>query len=348
MKPKILAIHLGNYLFPIFLLFFMSFLLLFSKTNLLAAREGLQIWANNLVPTLLPFLIATELLSKTDLVQIFGKLLTKWMRPIFNLPGEAGFAFLMGVISGYPVGAKIIANFYHQGICTKEEAERMLPFCNNSGPLFIIATIGTSFYYDSRLGFLLLLTHLFSSLSVGILLGFLSRSKCFRTQESISEKKEVLVRKNRVKDVSLGECILNAIQTILMIGGFLLVFSVLISILQETQLLPKISYFLSLVFSFLRIPTDLATPFLAGIFELTTGLKSISLISLKDMSMNLILSAFILGFGGFCVLLQVYGIISKEKLSIKPYLIGKFLQGSFAAFYTFLLLQSTPLFQFKL
>lgn len=141
MKIKILTIHFQNYLFPCFLLFFILFLVLFPQTNLTAAREGIALWANNLVPTLLPFLIATELLSKTDLVQIFGRFLTKWMRPLFNVPGEAGFAFLMGIISGYPVGAKIITDFRKQNICTKEEAERMLAFCNNSGPLFIIATV---------------------------------------------------------------------------------------------------------------------------------------------------------------------------------------------------------------
>ena len=68
------------------------------------------------------------------------------MRPIFNIPGEGAFPFVMGIISGYPMGAKIISKFKQQGICTNEEAERMLSFTNNSGPLFIIGT-----FYNSRL-----------------------------------------------------------------------------------------------------------------------------------------------------------------------------------------------------
>lgn len=145
MKIRVLAIHIQNYILPLFLLSFMFFLIVFPKTNLIAARDGILLWANNLVPTLLPFLIATELLTKTDTVRIFGKFFTKWMRPLFNVPGEAAFAFLMGMISGYPVGAKIITDFRKQDICTKEEAERMLAFCNNSGPLFIIATVRNLF-----------------------------------------------------------------------------------------------------------------------------------------------------------------------------------------------------------
>ena len=98
-----------------------------------------------MVPTLLPFLIATELLNHTDLVQIFGRLFTKWMRPLFNVPGEASFAFLLGMISGYPVGAKIIASFYKQQICTKEEAERKHHYCKKYGNLFIISTFGNGY-----------------------------------------------------------------------------------------------------------------------------------------------------------------------------------------------------------
>lgn len=344
MKGKVFAIHFHNYLLPFLLLCFLFFLVVFPQTNLLAAREGIALWGNNLVPTLLPFLIATELLRHTDLVQIFGRLLTKWMRPLFNVPGEAGFAFLMGMISGYPVGAKIISSFHKDGICTKEEAERMLPFCNNSGPLFIIATVGSGFYLDAQIGFLLLFTHILASLSVGILFGFFSR---FHQKRSIATFEEP-VRKNRLEDLALGECILNSVQTILMIGGFLLLFSVILSVLEQSHLLEVLRNFLTPLFTVLHIPTEFLTSFLNGLFELTTGLKGISNIFQKDMGINLVLSAFLLGFGGLCVLLQVYGIISKEKLSIKPYFWGKLLQGLLAAIYTFLILQTTCLFQFKI
>jgi len=341
MKIRVLAVHLHNYILPLFLLFFMFFLIVFPRTNLIAARDGILLWANNLVPTLLPFLIATELLTKTDTVRVFGKVFTKWMRPLFNVPGEAAFAFLMGMISGYPVGAKIITDFRKQDICTKEESERMLAFCNNSGPLFIIATVGTSFYLDSRIGFLLLFTHILASLSVGLIMGFFSKhKKSNRTQSTYNIPKN----KNRISEIAIGDCILNSIQTILMIGGFLLFFSVILSILQEIQILHFLKDLLIPIFTFLHIPIQYASAFLSGLLEITTGLKGISNILLQDLSLNFILSSFVLGFGGFCVLLQVYGIISKEKLSIKPYFFGKLLQGLLAAIYTFLILQTTGLF----
>lgn len=63
------------------------------------------------------------------------------MRPIFNVPGESAYAFVLGLISGYPMGAKIVTDLRNNNNCTKDEGERMLCFTNNSGPLFIIGTV---------------------------------------------------------------------------------------------------------------------------------------------------------------------------------------------------------------
>ena len=129
---------------------FAILLVIFSKTNLIAAKNGLSLWANSVVPSLLPFFIATELLSHTNIIHIIGKALNKFMRPIFNVPGEGAYAFLIGLISGYPVGAKIVTKLRQNGLCTKSEGERMLAFSNNSGPLFIVGTVGVSLFWNSR------------------------------------------------------------------------------------------------------------------------------------------------------------------------------------------------------
>ena len=140
-------------------------LVLFSRTNLSAAKNGLILWATAVVPSLFPFFVATEMLSYTNVISYLGKWLTPIMRPLFGVPGEAAFAFIMGLISGYPVGAKIVSNFIEQGVCNKEEAEGMLAFTNNSGPLFIIGTVGITLFGNTTIGVLLLhkFTNNFSS-----------------------------------------------------------------------------------------------------------------------------------------------------------------------------------------
>ena len=92
------------------------------------------------------------------------------MKPLFNVNGKGSFAFIMGIISGYPIGAKIAANFRKNNICSKEECERLLSFTNNSGPLFIIGTVGISMFGNTIIGILLFVTHLLASITVSLLL----------------------------------------------------------------------------------------------------------------------------------------------------------------------------------
>lgn len=142
-------LSLKKHILPTIFIAFTVCLVIFSKENLSATKNGLLLWANSVVPALLPFFIATELLSHTSIVTSIGKLLNKYMRPIFNVPGIGAYAFIMGIISGYPVGAKIVTEFRNNGMCSKAEAERLLAFTNNSGPLFIIGTVGISMFGDT-------------------------------------------------------------------------------------------------------------------------------------------------------------------------------------------------------
>lgn len=96
------------------------------------------------------------------------------------------------------------------------------------------------------------------------------------------------------------------------------------------------------------IDTSFASPLISGFLEITNGINSISCIASKKLSINIIISAFLLGFGGISVLLQVWSITSKTDLSIKPYLYGKLLQGIFASFYTYVFINIIPFFNFDL
>lgn len=344
-------------------------LVLFSKTNLTAAKNGLILWANAVVPSLFPFFVATEMLGYTNVVPFLGKWLTPIMRPLFGVPGEAAFAFIMGLISGYPVGAKIVSNFMEQGICTKEEAERMLAFTNNSGPLFIIGTVGITLFGNTTIGILLFITHVLACISIGIFLNLFSKRKNSslinnrsnlynrNTNVNYKSKKEFQTNNTNFKNSnltfsSLGEILGNSIKsatsTVLMIGGFVVMFSVVISILNQSHILDGLSNVLAPVLAVIGIPVDLVKPLLCGIAELTNGVNLVAGTPIKAISINIILCAFLLGFGGFSVLLQVFSIVSKNGLSIKKYAFGKLLQGIFAALYTFIALQFIPFLQFNL
>ena len=316
-------------------------LVVFSKTNLSAASNGLSLWATCVVPSLFPFFVITNLLSYTNVVSFIGKLLDKFMRPFFNVPGISGFAFIMGLISGYPVGAKIVSDFREKGLVSKDEGERLLAFTNNSGPLFILSSVGISLFGDTKTGLLLLCTHVLSCITVGIILGKFS----YKIKDNYTSSKTILKTNNvTLKNLGevLGTSINSAISTILLIGGFVVIFSVIISILNSTYALDFLSKFLNPILSFLNFDLDFSKPLLSGIIELTNGVKSVSNIHIKAISQNIILCAFLLGFGGFSVLFQVFSIVAKTDLSIKKYFFGKLLQGSIASIYTFLALKFIP------
>lgn len=322
---------------------FLVFLVLFSKNNLSAAKDGLTLWATCVVPSLFPFFIATELLNYTNITNIFGKALKNIMRPLFNIPGEGAYAFIMGIISGCPIGAKIVSDLYSTRICTKDEAERMLCFTNNSGPLFIIGTVGILLFGNSTTGMLLFITHLLSAISVGLILGISSRFYKSSEHNSSTHNKDV-IKKDNVSISNLGEVLATSISksitNIFQIGGFVVLFSVILSILNRLNIISSFSNFLT----FFNIPYDFSKGLISGIIELTNGVNIVSKIHTKAISNNIALCAFLLGFGGISIALQVLSIVSKFGLSVKTYFHGKVLQGLFQAFYTLLLVKYCSIF----
>lgn len=347
-KYKIYKKNINQYFFPFTFLIFIVCLLLFSSSNFPAAKKGLTLWANSVVPSLFPFFVATELLSKTEAPYLLGKLLGGIMKPLFNIRGEGSFALIMGVISGYPVGAKIATNFRQNNVCSKEECERILSFTNNSGPLFIVGTVGISMFGSSSIGFLLLLTHFLGALTVGIIFRFWKKNSYSFTSNS---NKSSASNKN-INLYNLGEIlsniIINSISTILVIGGFIVLFSVIISILNASNLLPIIEKIFTPLFNLIYISPKFIAPLFTGLFEITNGIFSIASIHIKAISINIILSSFLLGLGGICILFQVLSIVSKSDLSIKPYIYGKILHGIFAALYTFAFIKIFPIFNLDL
>jgi sporulation integral membrane protein YlbJ len=337
---------LKNIIIPSLFVLFAICLIIFSSSNLLAAHNGLELWANSVIPSLFPFFVATELLSHTNFINVLGKCLNRLMQPLFSIRGEGAFAFIMGIISGYPVGAKIACSLRDSNICTKEECERLLAFTNNSGPLFIIGTVGIGMFGNSLIGILLLITHILACITVGVFFRFWKTSN--KSTLFLINKDTNYLQNNSVSLSNLGEVIgksiSHSISIILNIGGFIVIFSVIISILKNSNIL----LLLNPIFEFLHIPSKVAESFILGIVEITNGIFALSNIPQKKLSINIILSAFLLGCGGISIFLQVWNIVSKTDLSIKPYIIGKILHGAFSAFYTFIFIWAFPIFCFDL
>lgn len=329
-----IVISIRKYFFTIIFIVFTICLLLFSNNNLVAAQNGLALWATKVLPTLFPFFVATELLCQTNFTYILGKILNKFMKPIFNVPGESAIAIILGTISGYPVGAKVVCNLKHQKIISKIEAERLIAYTNNSGPLFILGTVGIALFGNKKIGITLLISHIISSLLVGYCFRFWKKDKFdINYRETKFNSKLTPLKISDIGEI-LGNSIKKSISTILLIGGFIVIFSVILSILETSGILVICSELLS---NF-GIPKEVSLSTISGIIELTNGVNSVAVLSSSYYTLSILLTSFLLGFGGISVLLQVYSIIAKEGISIKPYFYGKLLQGFFSVIFTFILI----------
>lgn len=201
-------------------------------------------------------------------------------------------------------------------------------------------------FLDPKIGLLFFITHFLASVTVGILFKNYKKSKSTSSiipQVSIkSNSHEPLKLKNLGK--VMGIAIQNSTATLLMILGYMVFFAVLSNILTNTGIENFFNKLITYVLNTLNVSTDLSNGIFCGILEITNGLNKIS--SFSDISYieTLPIAAFILGFGGFSVHMQVASIISDSDISLKPYLLGKLLQGVFASIYTFILMKFTNFF----
>lgn len=336
------VIHIRRLAIPALCILFIAGLLLFSDMVVDAARDGLDLWAGTVVPALLPFFIVTGIMNSMGFTRVFGILLEPVMRPLFKVPGSASFALIMGISSGYPAGAVITSDLRNNGLLTRIEAERLLAFTNNSGPLFIVGAVGTGMCGSPETGAFLLACHLLACVTVGLLFRFYGKNE-YQSANKPEMPEQLKSFKNKPSGLDparrqnpgavLGEAVRNSVSVMLAIGGFIVLFSVIIRILAEAGIIRHLAEMLSLLLSPLGADDKTTEGILSGLLEVATGSK---LLSAAEAPPHLKLPAlsFVIGWAGLSVHLQVASFISGTGIRMPPYLLAKFLQGVIAAFYT--------------
>lgn len=297
------------------------------------AKSGLSLCFNVIVPSLFPFFVLSSLVVDLGLAARLGRMMEPVMRPLFRVSGSCASAVALGFIGGYPVGARTALQLYQQGLCSKTEAERLLAFCNNSGPAFILGVVGAGIFGDSRVGFLLYLTHALASLLVGLLFRFYGRGG--RVSERRHSKPIETVRLSS----AFTGAVTNSLQSTLNICSFVVFFSVVLQLLTAFGVLSRLAELLAL-FGF---EAEWARRLVAGLLELSSGVSSLNgggrFVGLASMA------AFMLGWAGLSVHCQVLSFLVDSGLSAKVYIAGKLCHGLLAAGLTWLLARFLPIDQ---
>ena len=300
-----------------------------------AAREGLRLCYNVILPSLFPFFVLSALVVDLGLAGYIGRALEGIMRPLFNVPGACASAFALGFVGGYPVGARTALSLYQKGMCTKTEAERLLAFCNNSGPAFILGVVGAGVFASSKVGLLLYLAHAAASVCVGFLFRFYKREGKRRERRA-----SPTFEAERIT-VAFTGAIKNCFLSTLNICAFVVFFTVVIKLLFLSGLLPGLAGVLGALLSPMGFSTQWAERLLTGLIELTSGVWTLT--GAGTMSGKLSMAAFLLGWAGLSVHCQVLSFIGGSGLSVKTYIGGKLLHGGLSALFIGLLLRFFPL-----
>ncbi len=306
--------NVKNYILPAVVLFFMLAFSIYSDRYIKSSISGLKLFALSVLPSTLPFFFLTTLLTKMGSLNKFCTLLNKPCNLLFKQNGLCFYCFFMSILSGYPIGSRIIYDLYQNQLINKVEASKMSVLCSTSGPLFVIGAVGVCMFENKYIGFIIYLSHVLSAILNGII---------FRNYGTFNKNSKKLSVNNNVDNI-LYDSIYNSVISTLIVGGFVSIFYVFADILNDFNIL----YPLQKVFYFILSPFtqnfDFAKSFCIGLVECTKGIKLLTLRNVSLLSVSL--SAGLVSFGGVSIIFQSIVYLKKAKVKTSFFLFGKLLQ----------------------
>jgi len=263
-----------------------------------AAAEALTLCAGTVIPALFPFLAVSTLLVSLGFGTWLSPRLSGLMVPLFRQPGLSGAALLLGLVGGYPVGAQTAADLYRAHLLTEDEARRLLTFCNNSNPVFLISVLGAGVFGSVRAGVWLWLIHVGSALLTGVLLRGSGPAP----------------RRRPAAPPAACPPFASALTA---------------SVRQAASGMLSVCAFVTLFYVLAKPLTALGAPWSPALVG-TLELFSLTPLLTADR-LGFLLAAALSGWGGVSVLCQTAAVLDGTGLPLRPCLLGKLLQALLSA-----------------
>lgn len=288
---------------PVIPILCLCLLLFFPSLSVKGACSGLLLWFNVVLPTLAPFIICTQMITAlggTELLMApFGPLLKR----LFGLSLSGSYVLLCGLLCGYPLGAKMCADFKKRGALSQEEASCLLAICNHPSPMFLLGYVQAAL--PVRISPAILLSCLyFPILPLSVISRHIYRKKASRGRVLASSgkyQKDRFTVSGSVKKLSVEDAISSTCETMVIIGGYIMLFSILAAWIQKLPLLPAIP-----------------RAFLTGMAEITTGINCLCTWLPPAHTRLPVICAT--AFGGFSGIFQTKSVIKDSGLSIFHYI----------------------------
>ena len=259
----------------------------------------------------------TKLLTATGYIEHLSKVLNPLTKKLYNCPAISSYIFTMSILSGYPLGAKLTADLFEKGAINREEAHRICSFTSNSGPLFIVGTVGTSMFCCPTAGYIILLSHILAALINGLI---------YRKYTPKPLKESIELVHADVNSSTMSNAMESSIISVLLIGGYIAIFFIITEILASFHVFsPIIS-----LFNACGVDSGLTKGVLNGFFEITNGCGVVAKLPIS-IQIKTVLSSFIISFGGLAVAFQGLTFLNKFKISKKYFFVQKFTHAIIAA-----------------
>lgn len=311
---------LSNVLLLLIMILISVEVLIESADVLESVKFSFNIWENSIFPSLFPFFVIGNILIDLGFPKLLGTLLKDVMYKLFKINGTGAFIIILSILSGFPSSAKYTKELYLNGEINDKEATKLLTFTHFSNPLFILGTLSITFLNNKEIGMYILISHYIGNLFIGLIFRNYYISKKDTTKVSL--KNAIISMNSSRTDKSFGQMLSNAItssiSTLLLILGTVTIFLVLTTLINNN--LSVSPYYKSII---------------NGIFEMTQGLKYLSMLKIPLYKQALI-SVFFISFGGLSVHMQVLSIISDTKIKYFPYFISRILHASISTIIFFI------------
>lgn len=274
-------------------------LIVFSGQVQHSARNALILCAETIIPSLFPFFVLSILLNRLGFPAALGRLLRRLAGSLFGVSGAGASALIIGLTGGYPMGASYIADMCVCGRIDREEGQRLLAFCNNSGPAFIIGAVGVGAFGSSDTGLILYGVHIISAVLTGMI--FTGERKNLTVSPALTDESDL--------DSAFPDSVKNAVISVLNVCGFVVSFSVLAVLMDSMGYFSRLCLLMG---SVTGLGSDFIRALFTGLLELGNGAGALRYLPLTPASLSL--AAFLLGFGSISVHCQTAAVISRAKL----------------------------------
>lgn len=279
--------------------------------------SGLKLFFFNVLPGLFPFMLLTKLMTEIGLIFRISQKLNKVSYKLFGTSGVSFYAFFMSILSGYPIGAKIIADLYSKKQISEHEAKKMSIFCTTSGPIFIIGTIGVTMFKNYKFGIILYLSHILSSLFLGIIYNLLTKHKHKEFNTLVIFKEPFDLKKS---SGILSKSINETINSLFVVGAYITIFYLTCEILETLKVFEYLNVIFLKLFKFLGFNSLQSSGFIYGILEVTRGAK---ILSSSPTTSSLILATGIVSFSGLSIIMQSMSFLKEAKIKAHNFVLSK-------------------------